>query len=1335
MKKVFSIDFSVRHALLCFLIAFSFFLNSQTVSIGGVINTYVPVADFDTTGCRTRVVVTSTVGFSVGDSVLMIQMKGADFDSTNTAGFGAINSLNGAGNYEIAGIASITSNSIMLNGKLLKAYDLKGRIQLIRFPSYLNANVTSSLTCQPWNGQTGGVLIFNVQNNLQLNANIDVKGQGFRGGTISNNPDGSCGLSADYFFDVNLVSSTTGAEKGEGIGSLSSLKLGGRGPQVNGGGGGNKHNAGGGGGSNFTGGGRGGFQYHQCALGNVGGVGGLDLSASYTNNVLFAGGGGGCGDQNNALGVSGEKGGGIIIITASVVSGNNFKISADGNGVIPISAALGDGAGGGGGGGSVFLNVNSVTNLSVTANGGSGGSQNSSECLGPGGGGGTGAILTNLLSFASAATSLLPGAPGIFVNSVCSGGSWFAAAGVTNTVGVLINRALARVSDFSPALSVTPSLTVCSTQSLSFLTTLIVDKYIWTGPSSFVLNSQTLTLVNASIANAGNYTLTADKENGCRIISTTSLIVNLSPTITVSSASVCDGQPININPVVLGAVSYSWIGPAAFSSSLQNVSISVSSAALSGIYSLTATSAQNCTTAATPTIDVAVVNSIIVSANNPVCLGGNLFLLAGTGSGNLSYAWTGPGSFTSALQNPTITAVAPANAGSYTVIASVNTCTASKVTSSVTVEFPPVISLNNASVCITKTIVLVATSPTGVNYSWMGPNSFSSNSQSISLAVNDASLAGAYNVTVTSAVGCSNTAVSNLTVVNLPPTVLSSNQPVCSGSLLSFTTSGAGTYTLFGPNNYVSATINPSITNVSIAASGMYTLVGSAVTCTAISTSSVFIKPQPSLTLTTQNTVCVPRGFQLLVAGGATYTWTGPSGFSSNLANPSFSTSSLINAGIYSVVSAGPNGCLSNASTSVAIVITPNISATGALSCFGDPAMLQSSGASSYTWTGPNSFTSNNPNPFIPVANNNSVGAYTLIVTTFNTCTVSATVNLSLLSLPVPTLTAPPRACFNTTVQLFTSGGVSYTLRGPSGLFLSGANPSFVPANSTFNGTYTLQVRGANGCTANATSYIFVDPVPIVKLSGQIEGCLPFCSNFELKRTGTALTSPLTFIWTTATKYATTPIFNNCFTVAGNFVVTGRVTDTIGCTSTNTFAVNVRPKPTADFDYSPVKPVENIDNVFFTSTSTGDKLDIWSWFIENKNGAISFAKSTNYFFENVGTFPVALAVRNEWGCWDTIIKPVIIGGDFNMFVPQVFTPNGDGLNEYFQPKGSGFTTYELTIFDRWGQKLFRTNSFETGWDGNFRGSLCTDDVYAWQINAEKTNGKQVVLNGYVALTR
>jgi hypothetical protein len=441
-------------------------LNAQTNTINGTINIYTPVNIIDTTSCPANLTVEATSGFSVGDNVLIIQMKGAKFDTSNTSSFGSVINLNYAGNNEIAKISSISGNNVRLNGKLANKYSVAGKVQLIRIPNYINANVTGTLTCQAWNGKTGGVLILNVQNSLQLNANIDVSGKGFRGGIISKNPDGSCGNGSSLYhyslYQPGLSWLVGGAQKGEGICDIDTARIAGRGPLVNGGGGGNKHNTGGGGGSNYTAGGKGGNGLEGCNA-ITGGIGGIDLSSYYTSSKLFAGGGGGCGDDNNGVGSTGENGGGIAIIIASSITGNGFKIKSNGNSVTVVGSSIADGAGGGGGGGAIFVNTNSVTNTIIETNGGDGGKQSPTwGCVGPGGGGGTGVILTNLSALTGFTSSQMPGAAGIVFGTtfLCNNTTYGAVSGVANSIGVLKNKQLIYTPDSGTSCRKVPTLLI-----------------------------------------------------------------------------------------------------------------------------------------------------------------------------------------------------------------------------------------------------------------------------------------------------------------------------------------------------------------------------------------------------------------------------------------------------------------------------------------------------------------------------------------------------------------------------------------------------------------------------------------------------------------------------------------------------------------------------------------------------------------------------------------------------------------------------------------------------------------------------------------------------------
>ena len=150
----------------------------------------------------------------------------------------------------------------------------------------------------------------------------------------------------------------------------------------------------------------------------------------------------------------------------------------------------------------------------------------------------------------------------------------------------------------------------------------------------------------------------------------------------------------------------------------------------------------------------------------------------------------------------------------------------------------PVILTNSPTACVGSNINLTANGGTG--YSWSGPLGYNSLTQNPTLTNATIGMGGLYTVTVTSATGCTATANSSVTVVNLPTPVIVSNTP-CIGSALTLGGSGGVTYSWSGPNGFLSAAQNPTITNVTALANGIYTLIVSAGTCTALTTTSVTI--------------------------------------------------------------------------------------------------------------------------------------------------------------------------------------------------------------------------------------------------------------------------------------------------------------------------------------------------------------------------------------------------------------------------------------------------------------------------------------------------------------
>ncbi|MFN4315827.1 MAG: PKD domain-containing protein [Chitinophagaceae bacterium] len=361
-----------------------------------IINSYTPVFAYD--DCGNGLEVGNGSLFKVGDTVLLIQMKGASINVANSSAFGSITNLGNAGNYEFNYVESISGNQIKLRYVLERSFDYAdGKVQLIRVPFFENLSTTTVLSALPWDGEIGGVLAFNVRGVLDLNGDIDVSGRGFRGGQAITHPNFVCNFSD---FVTLQTDGSVAARKGEGIYNTTTL-LNGRGKLANGGGGGNSTNSGGAGGGNGGNGGSGGNQFVGCGTGTFinGGIGGLALPYSTSANRIFMGGGGGAGHQNDqpALG-SGGNGGGIIIISAGTIQTNGFKIMSDGSTPPHSTGTNDDGRSGGGAGGTILLNfTTAVGNIAGSVKGGNGDfcSPPGGDPHGPGGGGGGGVVWLN----------------------------------------------------------------------------------------------------------------------------------------------------------------------------------------------------------------------------------------------------------------------------------------------------------------------------------------------------------------------------------------------------------------------------------------------------------------------------------------------------------------------------------------------------------------------------------------------------------------------------------------------------------------------------------------------------------------------------------------------------------------------------------------------------------------------------------------------------------------------------------------------------------------------------------------------------------------------------
>ncbi|HTL10719.1 MAG TPA: T9SS type A sorting domain-containing protein [Chitinophagaceae bacterium] len=394
---------------------------------------------------------------STGELLLLIQMQGAQINSSNTTSYGDGIAGGASGYLTNASLKAgtmeyvVATNTVPLTGGTLnllsgtvngyknQAFGADGqyRFQLVRVGLYYNLTLGATITAPAWNGTAGGVVVLSITNTLNFNGQtISAAGLGFRGGAARQLPGGNGGMNTDI---VSTANKNYHASKGEGIagtprfvnnqglivdnGSANegypngSFAMGAPG---NAGGGGtdgnpsaNDQNSGGGGGANGGAGGRGGNSWNSNLP--VGGAPG-SVFAQQTASRLVMGGGGGAGTTNNGTGnlsagfsTSGAIGGGIVLVTANAIIGTG---TIDVSGENAFITVLNDGSGGGGAGGSILLYAgNGTSNITALAKGGTGGANTGTGSPhGPGGGGGGGVIYSS--GPLSAASSVAGGAAG-----------------------------------------------------------------------------------------------------------------------------------------------------------------------------------------------------------------------------------------------------------------------------------------------------------------------------------------------------------------------------------------------------------------------------------------------------------------------------------------------------------------------------------------------------------------------------------------------------------------------------------------------------------------------------------------------------------------------------------------------------------------------------------------------------------------------------------------------------------------------------------------------------------------------------------------------------------
>jgi gliding motility-associated-like protein len=237
------------------------------------------------------------------------------------------------------------------------------------------------------------------------------------------------------------------------------------------------------------------------------------------------------------------------------------------------------------------------------------------------------------------------------------------------------------------------------------------------------------------------------------------------------------------------------------------------------------------------------------------------------------------------------------------------------------------------------------------------------------------------------------------------------------------------------------------------------------------------------------------------------------------------------------------------------------------------------------------------------------------------------------------------------------------------------------------------------------------------------------------------------YLWTNTFSGGTTGIVGPAngqsilVNATGNYQVVMTSVSGSNCTTTITlpYVYTPSPEPQAEFDINPNPVSGYYPYVEFTNQSSSDVI-YWDWtFGDGTNHPDYLTPSPSHMYptELDQKYIVTLIVKNVYGCWDTVKHTVEVGPEFTFFIPNVFSPNGDGVNDFFFGQGIGIVKYDIWIFDRWGDMIFHGDKLNDIWDGraNEGKGVAQQDVYVWKVNLTDVFGEKHKYIGTVTLVK
>lgn len=676
---------------------------------------------------------------------------------------------------------------------------------------------------------------------------------------------------------------------------------------------------------------------------------------------------------------------------------------------------------------------------------------------------------------------------------------------------------------------------------------------------------------------------------------------------------------------------------------------------------------------------------------------------------------------------------------------------------------------SDTTICTGGTATISASG--GSTYTWTSiPAGFNSTSQTISVSP---TVTTKYVVSTPSCTGVEVTDTAEVIVTSFITASITGNTVICAGDSTTLTASGGGSY-LWIPGNSTDSTIKvspPSATTYTV-----FVTIGSG--CSGSASVVVTVSSSPTGTISGTTSLCKnanspiisftgangtpPYTFTYTINGGANQTVTTVSGNSVTIAVPT----TVVGTFTFTLVDLQDSGsttsCSQTSSGSATITVYPSPVAnfSSVEVClnqtmnFSDSSMVSSGIITNWLWdfgdTSPIN-TSQNPGHNYSIA-----GTYivSLVVNNNNGCKDTVTKNVIVHSMPDAQFSFA-NICVGENMTFSDLSIISHpdTIQsevwnfGDGSVFNTNQNPSHNYAGA---GTYIVQLLTVSefGCKDSVSKTVIVNPTPVVYFTADDTfGCDPLCVNFQNL---SILTGSAFVKWNLGdgSPQSTDQNPYHCFTndsvfSAITYSVSLTVTSDSGCvgTLTKNNYISVYPNPEASFTVDPGTASIMNPVISFTNQTTG--ANSWNWNFGDallsgtSNDTSSLFNPPSHTYADTGKYTITLTVSNQYGCQDFDYHTIIIEPDFIFYIPNAFTPNGDGINDTFTGKGVFIKDFEMWIFDRWGNQIYNTADINQAWSGIVKGGnqVAQQDVYVFIVKVTDIKGKKHNYKGTVALVK